>query len=89
MQTIPAQEIKRRGLSALDKSLKDGPVHVIKNNKPQYVVLTEAQYHELLLAEDEAYLARIKSSLLEVRNGKIQTFQNVADLLQAIEAVDD
>ena len=33
MNTISAQEIKRRGISALDELLKDGPVHVIKNNR--------------------------------------------------------
>lgn len=47
MQTIPAQEIKRRGISALDDLLKDGPVHVIKNNRPCYVVLSEVDYARL------------------------------------------
>ena len=30
MKTISAQEIKRRGISAVDEELKEGPVHVIK-----------------------------------------------------------
>ncbi|MEK7261519.1 MAG: prevent-host-death protein, partial [Pseudomonadota bacterium] len=54
MKTIPAQEIKRRGLSALDKDLKEGPVHVIKNNRPQYVVLSEERYQAFIAAEEEA-----------------------------------
>lgn len=47
MNTIAAQEIKRRGISALDELLKQGPVHVIKNNRPRYVVVTEEQYAQL------------------------------------------
>ena len=37
--TMPAQEVKRRGMSALNEQLKDGPVWVIANNVPKYVVL--------------------------------------------------
>ena len=48
MNTIPAQEIKRRGISALDELLKDGPVHVIKNNRPSYVVMSEDDYARLI-----------------------------------------
>ena len=47
VNTIPAQEIKRRGIGALDELLKQGPVHVIKNNRPQYVVMTEEDYARL------------------------------------------
>lgn len=47
MNTVPAQEIKRRGIGILDKLLKEGPVHVIKNNRPQYVVMSEADYAAL------------------------------------------
>jgi hypothetical protein len=47
MNTIPAQEIKRCGISAVDELLKNGPVHIIKNNRPQYVVLTEEAYAQL------------------------------------------
>jgi len=44
MHTIPASEIKRRGVAALDEALKSGPVHIIKNNRPQYVVISEEGY---------------------------------------------
>jgi len=33
-QAIAATEIKRRGLSAVDKTLKRGPVHVLTDNEP-------------------------------------------------------
>lgn len=47
MNAIPAQEIKRRGISALDELLKQGPVHVSKNNRSRYVVVTEEHYAQL------------------------------------------
>jgi hypothetical protein len=48
MRSIPAREIKRRGISAVDEQLKQGPVYVIKNDEPKYVVLTQEQCRELL-----------------------------------------
>jgi len=48
MNTIPAQEIKRRGIAAVDGMIATGDVHVIRNNKTEYVVLTEARYQELV-----------------------------------------
>ena len=44
MNILPAQEIKRRGVKAIELALKHGPVHIFKNNTPSCVVLTEAQY---------------------------------------------
>ena len=48
MNTISAGEIKRLGSPALDKLLKDDPVHVTKNNTPTYVVMREADYARLI-----------------------------------------
>ena len=45
--TISAQEIKRRGISAVDQALKNGPVHVIQRNRPRYVILSEESYQRL------------------------------------------
>jgi len=42
--TITAQEIKRRGISAVDEALRHGPVHVIQRNRPRYVILREEDY---------------------------------------------
>lgn len=47
MNTIPAREIKLRGMSALDEMLRHGPVHIIQNNRPSYVVLTQEQFARL------------------------------------------
>jgi hypothetical protein len=47
MQTISDSEISNRGLAALEKMLDNGPVHVIKDDRLAYVVLTEADYSRL------------------------------------------
>ena len=47
MQTIPAGELKRRGLAALEDMLDRGPVHVVSNNRLACVVLSEAEYERL------------------------------------------
>lgn len=44
MNTIPAKELKRRGVAALEELLPMGPVHILKNNRPVCVVLTEEEY---------------------------------------------
>ena len=72
MKTIAAQDIKKRGISAVDEAMKEGPVHVIKNNQPQYVVLSEERYQQLVEAEDEAYLARVRASLEDVKAGRVR-----------------
>jgi PHD/YefM family antitoxin component YafN of YafNO toxin-antitoxin module len=48
VNTIPAREIKRRGISAVDELLENGPVHVIKEDRPTYVVMDEERYYSLL-----------------------------------------
>lgn len=85
MNTIASQEIKRRGMSAVDESIKKGPVHVIKNNQPKYVILSEETYQELLSAENESYMSRIRTSLKDVEAGRVSRFKNVRALLKAIE----
>jgi PHD/YefM family antitoxin component YafN of YafNO toxin-antitoxin module len=90
MRSIAAQEIKRRGITAVDEALKEGPVHIIKNNRPEYVVVSEERYQELLEAEDEAYIARIKASLEDVKAGRIRKFKSADELLKALdEEADD
>jgi PHD/YefM family antitoxin component YafN of YafNO toxin-antitoxin module len=72
MNTIPAQEIKRRGIAAVDELLATGDVHVIRNNRPEYVVLSEARYAELVAEAEEAYVARVKASLEDVAAGRVK-----------------
>ena len=71
MQTIPAKEIKRRGISAADEALQHGPVHVIRNDDPVYVILREEQYQELVEAQAEAYRARLREALEDMKAGRV------------------
>lgn len=85
MNTIPAQELKRRGISAVDGMIAKGDVHVIRNNRPEYVVLTEARYQDLVAEAEEAYVARVKASLEDVKAGRVRRFASAAELLQALD----
>ncbi len=69
MSTVPVQEIKRRGLSAVDGLLEEGPVHVVRNNRAAYVVLSEAAYQEMMtdLAE-----ARLAASEMDLEQGLVR-----------------
>jgi PHD/YefM family antitoxin component YafN of YafNO toxin-antitoxin module len=81
MNTIPAREIKRRGITAVDAALEDGPVHIIKNDKPTYVVLTEDYYRELLDGYEEYFIGGVKESLEDVKAGRVRkmTAQQIID----------
>ena len=89
MNVIPAQEIKRRGIAAVDEALTRGPVHVIRNNRPQYVVLTEERYQELVEAQEELALARIKASLEDAKAGRVTRHASVDALLAHLDAAPD
>jgi PHD/YefM family antitoxin component YafN of YafNO toxin-antitoxin module len=86
MNAIPAQELKRRGIAAVDDIIDKGDVHVIRNNQPQYVVLSEARYQELVADAQEAYLARVRASLEDVKAGRVRKFATAEDLLKALDA---
>jgi len=86
MNTVSAQEIKRRGVAAVDDVIAKGDVHVIRNNRPQYVVLSEARYQELVAEAHEAYLARVRESLEDFKEGRVQKFATAEDLLKALDA---
>lgn len=85
MNSIPAQDIKRRGISAIDEALCDGPVHVIKNNRPSYVVLTEAAYAELLECFQDAARARLRESLEDLQTGRTNHYESADALMQALD----
>lgn len=86
MNVVPAQEIKRRGIAAVDEALAQGPVHIIKNNRPQYVVLTEESYSELVEAQQEASLARIKASLEDAKAGRVIRHDSVEALMKHLDS---
>ena len=81
---IPIQEIKRRGLTAVDSGLRrHGAVTVVKNNRPAYVVIRPDDYEDLVQAADEARLAQ---SLADWQAGRCKA--TTADELMA-EAMED
>lgn len=86
MNIVPAQEIKRRGMAAVDDALAQGPVHVVRNNRPQYVVLTEESYRELLEAQQEGALARIKTSLEDAAAGRVTRHDSAEALMRHLDA---
>jgi PHD/YefM family antitoxin component YafN of YafNO toxin-antitoxin module len=88
MNTVAAQEIKRRGMKAVDEKIDEGPVYVIKNNRPQYVILSEKLYSELIEEQSVAYVARVRASLKDVKAKRVRTFKNAEELLGAIEKED-
>ncbi len=86
MNTIPAQELKRRGIAAVDGLIESGDVLVIRNNRPEYVILSEERYRELVAEAEEAYLARVKASLEDVSAGRVRRFASAEELLRALDA---
>ena len=89
MNTIPAQEIKRGGITAVDKHLDYGAVHVITHNRPTYVVMTEEQYAALVEEAHAGVLARVRESLADFDAGRSARYMDVGNLLAAIHAADD
>lgn len=85
MQTIPASEIKRRGIAALDGKLDHGPVYVLRNNKTACVILSEAEYARLQQNKPAATATGIWDLLLNPREpveGRRTAEQVVADLAE-------
>ena len=80
MNSLTAQEIKRRGIGAVDGLLGGGPVYVIKNNQPRYVVLREEDYSGLLSELSESRLA---ASEADWAAGRVQ-HGTAADLMREI-----
>jgi PHD/YefM family antitoxin component YafN of YafNO toxin-antitoxin module len=76
---IAAQEIKRRGMTAVDRLLDQGPVRVVKNNRPRYVVMSETEFDALMsdLAE-----ARLAASEADLKAGRVR--KGAADDLMAV-----
>ncbi len=56
----------------MDSLLVNGAVHIIQNDEPQDVVLSEERYRELVEAQEEAYEARVLASLEDVKAGRVK-----------------
>ena len=66
MVTMPAQEIKRRGIGAMDADLAAGPVYIIRNNSPRYVVMLADAFQEM---EANLTAARVAAAEAEYNAG--------------------
>ena len=82
MNTLAASEIKRRGIGAVDSLLAGGPVHIIKNNIPNYVIISEENYQRMLndLAEN-----RLAASDADIKAGRVRK-GTLKQLIKEIEA---
>ena len=54
INTVAAQDVKRRGVVAIIDKLEAGPVHVLQHNRPAFVALREEHYQELVNEIEEA-----------------------------------
>jgi len=66
-----------------------GDLYVIRNNQPQYVVLSEVRYRELMEAQEEAYLARVRASFEDLKAGRVRRFASAEELLNALNSEDE
>ncbi len=81
---IPAGEIKRRGIGAVDRLLEYGPVHVIQGNRPHYVVMEESYYQELREEADEASFERVKKSEADYKAGRFRRITSVKEFMDSL-----
>jgi PHD/YefM family antitoxin component YafN of YafNO toxin-antitoxin module len=63
MNMMAAQEIKRRGIGAVDPLIGEGPVFIVKNNRPSYVVMSKNDYETLMADVSQARLAASEADL--------------------------
>lgn len=68
MNVVAASEIKRRGIGVVDLLLEKGPVHVIKNNQPNYVVISEKYFQQML---NDIFESRLAASDTDIKLGRI------------------
>jgi PHD/YefM family antitoxin component YafN of YafNO toxin-antitoxin module len=83
MSLVSVQDIKRRGMSAIDEDLKKGPVHLVRSNRAEYVVMSERDYSALMADLAEARMAASENDLKagRVRRGSADTLmQELADI---------
>lgn len=56
----------------VDELIQTGDVHIIKNNHPQYVVLSQERYRELIKAQNEAYGGWVRGAMHDVKAGRVK-----------------
>jgi len=93
INSIPAQQIKQRGITAVDDLLGQGPVHVMMRNEPRSVVMAEKQYEDLLdqirEMRHEAFVAEVLESTAQAEAGHVTRYSSADALIAALKTSDD
>ena len=91
MRSIPAREIKRRGTEAVDELVKEGPVYIIKNDRPCYVIMDLSRYEDLLEDLRDAEVYQTREALEDMKAGRVRTTtaQELIDEFGLEREVDD
>ena len=76
INTVPAQEVKRRGVRAILERLENGPVHVLQRDRAAFVALGEDEFYRLL---EELEEARLAASMQDLAAGRVR-FASAADI---------
>ena len=86
---IAVSEIEQRGLRAVDDLLRRGPVHVVGQGHPGYVVMTEALFDEWLDELNEAHVARVQAAMADVAAGHVHRYETTDEMMEAIRQYRD
>lgn len=57
----------------------------MKNNRPQYVVLTEERYRDLLQGQADAARDSLRVSLEDLKAGRVTRYDDVDALMERLE----
>ncbi len=63
MNILTNEQIKRRGISAVEEALRQGPVHLAKRNRPAAVAMSEAEFTRLTALDKPGTEATKKTSM--------------------------
>ena len=72
MRTIAATELEQHGLGVVEEALAEGPLRVLKHDRPWFVIMSETEYQLLMEDQAEAGLARVQESLADIAAGCVR-----------------
>ena len=81
MPTVTEHTIRQRGISAMNEQLKNGPVWIVSDNTPKYVILFADDFRRI---RHEAFVQECLQSVEEYRNGQARP-TTVEELMSAFD----
>jgi prevent-host-death family protein len=78
MNTLTASEIKRRGMPAIEEALQNGPVHIVKHDRPAAVVISARAFERL--TADAALRVHLSVGLDEQGRANLSAFDYLLSL---------